>query len=73
MPNQLITLDLYMDEILDQWPVTIKLFLEYHMACVGCSMSSYDTLGDALNAYNLPQEAVLQTLNELVQVATSSN
>jgi len=63
MPKQLITLDLFMDEILDRWPVTIMLFLEYRMACVGCSMSAYDTLRDALKAYDLPQDAVLHSLN----------
>jgi hybrid cluster-associated redox disulfide protein len=66
MPTQLITLDHCMDEILDRWPVTIKLILEYRMACVGCSLSSFDTLKDALEAYNLPQDAVLQALNACV-------
>ena len=66
MPKQMITLDHFMNEIMDRWPVTIKLILEYRMACVGCSLSSFDTLGDALEAYNLPQDAVLKALNACV-------
>jgi hybrid cluster-associated redox disulfide protein len=51
-----ITPDLYIDEILERWPGTILLFLEHRMACVGCSMSAFDTLEEALRVYNLPQE-----------------
>jgi len=63
----LITPDLSMDEILDRWPGTIPLFLEYRMACVGCSMSAFDTLEEALSVYNLPQEDILHSLNEKVE------
>jgi hybrid cluster-associated redox disulfide protein len=69
MPKQLITPDHFIDEILDRWPVTIMLFLEYRMACVGCSMSAYDTLRDALKAYDLPEDTVLHSLNLKVMEA----
>ena len=67
MPDRLITPDQYMDEILRTWPGTIPLFLEYRMACVGCSMSAFDTLEEALNIYNLPQEEILNSLNSSVE------
>jgi len=73
MSKQSITLDLFMDEIMERWPATIKLFLEYRMACVGCSMSSFDTLGDALQAHDLPQEVVLRALNAGVKGTISPN
>jgi hybrid cluster-associated redox disulfide protein len=62
----MITPNLYIDEILEQWPGTIYLFMEYKMACVGCSMAAFDTLEDALKVYDLPQEAVLISLNKQV-------
>lgn len=73
MQKQLITLDHFVAEILDQWPETIRLFLEYRMACVGCSLSSFDTLGDALRAYNLPQEKILEALNGRANTAVAKN
>ena len=69
----MLTLDLSMDEILGRWPVTIELFLEYRMACVGCSMSSFDTLRDALKAYDLPQDVILHKLNIRVMESISTN
>jgi hybrid cluster-associated redox disulfide protein len=73
MTEQLITLDLFMDEIQNQWPVTIRFFLEKRMACVGCSLSAFDTLADALEAYDLPQDAVLNALNERLDAGVSPN
>jgi len=67
MPNDLITPDLIMDEIMERWPGTIILFLENRMACVGCSMSAFDTLEDALKIYELPQEEILNLLNDRVE------
>lgn len=73
MPEQLITLDHFMDEIQRRWPITIRVFLENRMACVGCALSGFDTLGDALEAYDLPQEAVLKALNASLDKGVSSN
>jgi hybrid cluster-associated redox disulfide protein len=73
MPKQLITPDLFMEDIFDRWPGTIKLFLDYRMACVGCSLSSFDTLGDALKVYKLPQDEVVQALNASVRGAIFPN
>lgn len=67
MHNDLITPDLNMDEIMDRWPGTIMFFLENRMACVGCSMSAFDTLEDALTVYELPQEEILNLLNDRLE------
>jgi len=73
MSEQLITLDHFMEEILEEWPSTIRFFLEKRMACVGCSLSAFDTLGDALDAYDLPHDAVLETLNAILEGGISPN
>jgi hybrid cluster-associated redox disulfide protein len=73
MSEKLITLDHSMEEILEEWPSTIRFFLENRMACVGCSLSAFDTLGDALDAYDLPQDAVLETLNASLEGDNSIN
>jgi hybrid cluster-associated redox disulfide protein len=65
----MITPNLCMAEIMERWPGTISLFLEHRMACVGCSLSAYDTLEEALKVYNLPQEEVLRSLNKQVAEA----
>ncbi len=62
-----ITADLSIAFILSTWPQTIPFFIAHRMICVGCQVSEFDTLGDALKNYGYPQEAFLQALNALVQ------
>jgi hybrid cluster-associated redox disulfide protein len=64
-----ITAEMFMGEILTQWPETIPIFFEYKMTCVGCHMSSFDTLEDALAVYGLPTETVLVALNQSLKDA----
>ena len=58
-----------MEKILTHWPETIPVFFEYKMNCVGCFMSPFDTLEDALAVYGLPTETVLAALNQRVKDA----
>jgi len=39
--------------LFSRWPATIPVFLHHHLSCVGCSMSAFDTLEDALANYQL--------------------
>lgn len=55
-----------MNEILSQWPETIPVFLEHKMSCIGCYMSSFDTLEDALTVHNLPVNVMVKALNETI-------
>ena len=64
-----ITVDIPIEKILARWPETIPVFLEYRMNCVGCFMSPFDTLEDALAVYGLPTETVLTALNQRVKDA----
>lgn len=72
MDDQLITPDLIIAEIMDRWPGVINFFLDYRMACIGCSMSSFDTLEDALNVYKLPHGKMIRLLNELARESSGS-
>ncbi len=67
MNERTITPDLRMADITNTWPMTIPVFLKYRMICVGCYMSSFDTLEDALKIYGLPVEQVLDELNLVIQ------
>jgi hybrid cluster-associated redox disulfide protein len=35
------------DEIMRQWPATIRVFLDYQMRCVGCPIGCFHTVEDA--------------------------
>lgn len=50
-------------EVLDLWPQTIRVFLDHRMHCVGCSMSGFDTIADAVHNYGGALDAFLAELN----------
>jgi hybrid cluster-associated redox disulfide protein len=57
-----IALDQTIEQVLAGQPGTIPVFLSYRLACVGCSMSLFCTLEDAVTTYNLPREQFLADL-----------
>jgi len=70
MEKQLPTADLSVAEVMEHWPNTIKVFLKYQTACVGCEMAPFETIASAAEIYALPLHIFL---TDLEQAATSSH
>jgi hybrid cluster-associated redox disulfide protein len=51
-------------DLLTRWPQAASVFLRHRMNCVGCSMSSFETLQDAAAIYGV---ALDQMINEIRQ------
>ncbi len=56
-------LEMIVAELLEQHPEAAPVFLKYRMNCLGCQMSPFETLGDALRIYHLPEQPFLQELH----------
>lgn len=41
------------DDIMNRWPDTIRVFLDHRMSCVGCPVGRLHTLSDAAREYEL--------------------
>jgi len=66
MDRNRITPDLLVAEVMEKWPETLPVFLENRMSCVGCYLSPFDALGDALRVHRLPVAEVIATLNQCI-------
>ena len=73
MSKKVITPDLLMADILTRWPETVPVFLAHRMSCIGCYMSSFDTLEDALVVHGLTIETIVDELNQRVAEVSSSH
>jgi hybrid cluster-associated redox disulfide protein len=62
-----ISLELVVADLLKAWPQTIPVFLSYRLGCVGCCMSSFDTLSDVARIYNLPADRFLKEIEKAIQ------
>ena len=69
MNEKPITTDLMVADILTNWPETVPVFLAYRMGCIGCDLSPFDSLEDALLVHGLPVEPIVDELNERVATA----
>lgn len=58
-------------ELLRDHPATIPVFIRHRMVCVGCWMSKFDTIADAVWNYGLDMEEFLLELNNFVQLEPS--
>ncbi len=53
MNPDIFTPELILKDLFDRWPQTMPVFFRHHMICVGCSMSVFDTLAEAMENYGL--------------------
>jgi hybrid cluster-associated redox disulfide protein len=59
-------------EVLNTWPQTIRIFLNHRMDCVGCTMSAFDTIGEAVTNYGGALDEFLAELTQAAQQEQSS-
>jgi hybrid cluster-associated redox disulfide protein len=60
------------DDVMNEWPATIRVFLDRKMLCVGCPMGRFHTVADACREHGLecaPFLADLQSLADRREMA----
>lgn len=59
-------------DVLRQHPQTVPVFLRHRVVCVGCWMSKFDTIADAVWNYGLDMEAFLSELSAAAETTSFS-
>lgn len=49
-------------ELFQQFPGTIRVFLKHRMACVGCDLSAFETVAEAVAIYGLDTQGFCEEL-----------
>ncbi len=62
-----ITRDTIIADILDIAPKSVPLFQSIGMHCLGCAMSSGETLGEACEVHGVDFDEFLEELNAFVE------
>lgn len=66
MKSNTLNLKMSVSDLLNDYPQAIPVFLNHHMACVGCSMSSFETLHDAARIYGIEPQVFLDELHQAI-------
>jgi hybrid cluster-associated redox disulfide protein len=54
------------DKLMGHWPDTIRVFLDFHMACIGCPVGRIHTLADACTEYGIVLASFIAALEHEV-------
>ena len=59
---QTIEFDALVDDIMRQWPQTIRVFLDFRMSCVGCPIATFHTIEDSCREHSVDVDTFLAAL-----------
>lgn len=66
-----MTAELSVEDVMQAWPETLRVFLRRRMACVGCAVAPFHTVAEVARIYGVPMEALLHELRELAGAAAA--
>jgi hybrid cluster-associated redox disulfide protein len=66
MVQKQITGNMKIAEIVEHFPETIEVFMEYGIACFGCGMANLETLEEGVSLHGIDPEEILEDLNFIV-------
>jgi hybrid cluster-associated redox disulfide protein len=58
----LLTTELTVDEVMRQWPPTIRVFLDFSMHCVGCPIAPFHSVEEACREHGIDLAEFFQRL-----------
>lgn len=65
----IITKDTNLSELLAKYPDSAKVFAAYGIGCLGCSMASFETIGEGITAHGIDIDEFLKDLNSYISEA----
>lgn len=64
MEHPQLMVNLTVAEVMDRWPQTVPIFLRHRMACVGCSIASFETLAEVAEIYGIDLDHFIKELQQ---------
>lgn len=68
-----VTPEMTVVELLNTCPAAAEIFFLHKMACVGCAMASFESLGDAVNNHGVDFERFSKNLRKTAETAGSNS
>jgi len=73
MTDYSFTPETSVNDLVRKWPQVIPVFIQFQMACVGCSMSAFETLEDAAKIYAIDPQLFMQRLEEAIRESSPAD
>lgn len=66
MDGARIVADLSVEDVMQAWPETFRVFLRRRMACIGCEAAAFHTVAEAVRIYGVPADVLVAELRASV-------
>ena len=63
----MITKDMSIGDIVDQYPETVSVFISHGLGCIGCAIAQFETLEEGAMAHGIDVEALIKDLNKSLE------
>ena len=61
------------DEVMQRWPSTVRVFLDFRMHCVGCPIATFHSVEEACSEHGIDLETFLRSLHRAVQAPVGAD
>ena len=67
MSDKKINKDMKIEEILQEYPESVEVFLKHGFQCLGCAAASFENLEDGTKAHGIDVNKLVEELNKAVK------
>jgi len=67
MSDKKINKEMKIEEILQEYPESVEVFLKHGFHCLGCAAASFENLEDGAKAHGVDTEKLVEELNNAVK------
>jgi len=60
-----ITQDILIEDLVDAYPESVSILMEYDVQCIACGEPVWGTLGEKIRSKNLDPEPVMEALHQM--------
>ena len=54
--------DMTVDQVMNRWPASIRVFMDFRLGCVGCPIASFHSVDEASREHKIDGDAFLLAL-----------
>ena len=61
-----ITKDMTIEDVVNQYPESMMVFMKHGLHCVGCHVSAFESVEDGAKAHGIKVDALVADLNKVI-------
>ena len=67
MTMEKVTKDMNIMEAVEKYPIIAQVLMRYGLGCVGCIISSAETLGEGIAVHGLNPDIIIEEVNMILE------